>query len=79
MDQQAGKLGTEGAMAKQKSVEDLTYEEAFGELEALVTELEGKTLRPAPREGRAEGKATGRRDRGGLRGTRVIWPGPIRC
>ena len=30
-------------MAEQKSVEDLTYEEAFGELEALVTELEGNT------------------------------------
>jgi exodeoxyribonuclease VII small subunit len=28
-------------MAKQKNVEDLTYEEAFGELEALVAALEG--------------------------------------
>jgi len=28
-------------MSKQKDIDDLTYEEAFGELEALVATLEG--------------------------------------
>jgi exodeoxyribonuclease VII small subunit len=33
----------ENGMAKQKSIDELTYEEAFGELETLVAALEGES------------------------------------